>query len=142
MVSIDPGNGNIVAMASSGTYQESNFNSRCPRPSPAGPPMKVYVLTIKDQGTGVDPDATTYESRVLNLNLPEYGPWRVTTAEGSACGCSMSIREATQASTTRCSPRWISTRLRERARHRVRHGHRDDLLDAVPAEEIAGCGSG
>jgi penicillin-binding protein 1A len=137
VVSIDPANGNIVAMASSGTYQESNFNLAAQGHRQPGSSMKVYVLTTAIR-QGVDPDATTYESRVLNLNLPEYGPWRVTTAEGSACGCSMSIREATQASDNTVFAQMDLDLGPENVRDTAYDMGIETTLDAVPAEGIGG----
>jgi penicillin-binding protein 1A len=137
VVSIDPANGNIVAMASSGTYQESNFNLAAQGHRQPGSSMKVYVLTTAIR-QGVDPDATTYESRVLNLNLPEYGPWRVTTAEGSACGCSMSIREATQASDNTVFAQMDLDLGPENVRETAYDMGIETTLDAVPAEGIGG----
>ena len=137
VVSIDPANGNIVAMASSGTYQESNFNLAAQGHRQPGSSMKVYVLTTAIR-QGVDPDATTYDSRVLNLNLPEYGPWRVTTAEGSACGCSMSIREATQASDNTVFAQMDLDLGPENVRDTAYDMGIETTLDAVPAEGIGG----
>jgi penicillin-binding protein 1A len=137
VVSIDPATGNIVAMASSGTYQESNFNLAAQGHRQPGSSMKVYVLTTAIR-QGVDPDATTYESRVLNLNLPEYGPWRVTTAEGSACGCSMSIREATQASDNTVFAQMDLDLGPENVRDTAYDMGIETTLDAVPAEGIGG----
>jgi penicillin-binding protein 1A len=137
VVSIDPATGNIVAMASSGTYQESNFNLAAQGHRQPGSSMKVYVLTTAIR-EGVDPDATTYESRVLNLNLPEYGPWRVTTAEGSACGCSMSIREATQASDNTVFAQMDLDLGPENVRETAYDMGIETTLDAVPAEGIGG----
>jgi penicillin-binding protein 1A len=137
LVSVDPANGHIVAMASSGTYQQSNFNLAAQGHRQPGSAMKVYVLTTAIR-QGVDPDATTYESRVLNLNLPEYGPWEVTTAEGSACGCSMTIREATEASDNTVFAQMDLDLGPENVRDTAYDMGIETKLDAVPAEGIGG----
>jgi penicillin-binding protein 1A len=137
VVSIDPSNGHIVAMASSGTYEQSNFNLAAQGHRQPGSAMKVYVLTTAIR-QGVDPDATTYESRVLNLNLPEYGPWEVTTAEGSACGCSMTIREATEASDNTVFAQMDLDLGPENVRGTAYDMGIETKLDAVPAEGIGG----
>jgi penicillin-binding protein 1A len=137
VVSIDPANGHIVAMASSGTYQQSNFNLAAQGHRQPGSAMKAYVLTTAIR-QGVDPDSTTYESRVLNLNLPEYGPWEVTTAEGSACGCSMTIREATEASDNTVFAQMDLDLGPENVRDTAYDMGIETKLDAVPAEGIGG----
>jgi penicillin-binding protein 1A len=137
VVSIDPSTGNIVAMASSGTYQESNFNLAAQGHRQPGSSMKAFVLTAAIR-QGVDPDSTTYESRVLNLNLPEYGPWTVTTAEGSACGCSMTIREATEASDNTVFAQMDLDVGPENVRDTAYDMGIETTLDAVPAEGIGG----
>jgi len=137
VVSVDPANGNIVAMASSGTYDQSNFNLAAQGHRQPGSAMKAYVLTTAIR-QGVDPDATTYESKVLNLNLPEYGHWEVTNAEGSACGCSMSIREATQASDNTVFAQMDLDLGPENVRETAYDMGIETKLDAVPAEGIGG----
>jgi penicillin-binding protein 1A len=137
VVSIDPATGNIVAMASSGTYEQSYFNLAAQGHRQPGSAMKVYVLTTALR-QGVDPDATTYESRVLNLNLPEFGPWRVTTAEGSACGCSMTIRQATEASDNTVFAQMDLDLGPEAVRDTAYDMGIETTLDAVPAEGIGG----
>jgi penicillin-binding protein 1A len=97
LVSIDPSNGHIVAMASSSSYQQSNFNLAAQGHRQPGSSMKVYVLTAAVR-QGIDPDSTSYESKHLDLNLPDYGPWVVDTAEGTECNCPMTITEATKES--------------------------------------------
>ena len=137
VVSIDPASGNIVAMASSGTYQESNFNLAAQGHRQPGSSMKAFVLTAAIR-QGADPDSTTYQSKVLNLNLPEYGPWRVTTAEGSACGCSMTIREATEASDNTVFAQMDLDLGPEAVRDTAYDMGIETTLDAVPAEGIGG----
>jgi penicillin-binding protein 1A len=137
VVSIDPSNGSIVAMASSGTYQESNFNLAAQGHRQPGSSMKAFVLTAAIR-QAVDPDSTTYQSKVLNLNLPEYGPWKVTTAEGSACGCSMTVREATEASDNTVFAQMDLDLGPENVRDTAYDMGIETKLDAVPAEGIGG----
>ena len=137
VVSIDPANGSIIAMASSGTYDESNFNLAAQGHRQPGSSMKAFVLTALIR-QGADPDSTTYESKVLNLNLPEYGPWKVTTAEGSACGCSMTIREATEASDNTVFAQMDLDVGPENVRDTAYDMGIETTLDAVPAEGIGG----
>jgi penicillin-binding protein 1A len=137
VVSVDPANGHIVAMASSGTYAESNFNLAAQGHRQPGSAMKPYVLTTAIR-QGIDPDATTYESKQLNLNLPEYGEWDVSTAEGTECNCSMTIREATAASDNTVFAQMDLDLGPENVRDTAYDMGIETTLDAVPAEGIGG----
>jgi penicillin-binding protein 1A len=94
VASVDVATGQIVAMASSRSYNESNFNLAAQGHRQPGSSFKAYVLATALR-QGIDPYSTTYTSRHLDLNLPEYGNWVVDTAEGSECNCGMTIAEAT-----------------------------------------------
>ena len=137
VVSVDPANGHIIAMASSGTYAQSNFNLAAQGHRQPGSAMKPYVLTTAIR-QGVNPDTTTYESRQLNLNLPEYGEWDVSTAEGSECNCSMTIREATAASDNTVFAQMDLDLGPENVRDTAYDMGIETTLDAVPAEGIGG----
>ncbi|HEX6458604.1 MAG TPA: transglycosylase domain-containing protein [Thermoleophilaceae bacterium] len=78
IVTIDPSNGHILTMASSGTYKGRQFNLAAQGHRQPGSSFKTFVLTtaIKE---GVNPNTTTYVSKPLNLNDPKYGPWQVKT---------------------------------------------------------------
>ena len=96
IVSVDPANGEIKAMASSGAYRDRRFNLAAQGHRQPGSAFKTFVLTAAIR-QGVDPDSTSYVSRPLNLNDPRYGPWQVKTYDGSYRG-SMSLYSATLAS--------------------------------------------
>jgi len=85
VVSIDPKNGYIKAMASSGQYDQRTFNLAAQGHRQPGSAFKPMVLTtaIREQ---VDPRATTYDSKPLSLNLAKYGPWKVATYDKSYGG--------------------------------------------------------
>jgi penicillin-binding protein 1A len=137
VVSVDPSNGNIVAMASSGTYDQSNFNLAAQGHRQPGSSMKAYVLTAAIR-QGVDPDSTTYESKPLNLNLPEYGPWEVRTAEEGECNCAMTLREATASSDNTVFAQLDLDLGPENVRDTAYDMGIETKLDAVPAEGIGG----
>jgi len=137
VVSVDPSNGYIVAMASSGSYQESNFNLAAQGHRQPGSAFKVYVLSTAIR-QGVNPDTTSYESKQLDLNLPEYGPWEVSTAEGSECNCPMTIAEATQASDNTVFAQMDLDLGPENVRDTAYDMGIQTKLDAVPAEGIGG----
>ncbi len=96
IVSIDPADGRIRAMASSGTYGERRFNLAAQGHRQPGSAFKTMVLTAAIL-KGVDPDSTSYTSKPLNINDPEYGPWQVKTF-GDSYGGTMSLTRATLAS--------------------------------------------
>ncbi|CAN5503088.1 PBP1A family penicillin-binding protein [soil metagenome] len=96
IVSIDPNNGKIKAMASSGTYSDRTFNIAAQGHRQPGSAFKTMVLTAAVR-EGVDPDSTYYTSMPLSINDPKYGPWNVSTFGDSYSG-SMSLTQATLAS--------------------------------------------
>jgi penicillin-binding protein 1A len=97
IVSIEPANGEIKAMASSGTYQDRTFNLAAQAHRQPGSAFKTMVLTAAVR-QGVDPDATSYTSRSpITLDVPGSVPWTVKTFGGSSAG-TMSLTRATLAS--------------------------------------------
>jgi penicillin-binding protein 1A len=80
LVSIDPRNGDIEAMASSSNYERSKFNLAAQGHRQPGSTFKAFVLTTAIK-QGIDPYSTYYTSKPLDLNLPEWGPWTVHTAD-------------------------------------------------------------
>jgi penicillin-binding protein 1A len=98
LVSIDPSNGYIRAMASSGTYQDRTFNLAAQGHRQPGSSFKTMVLTAAIRA-GVDPNRTTYVSKPLKINDPDAGvlDWEVQTYSHSYSG-TMTIKSATLAS--------------------------------------------
>jgi penicillin-binding protein 1A len=97
IVSIDPANGEIKAMASSGTYQDRRFNLAAQAHRQPGSAFKTMVLTAAVL-EGVDPDATTYTSTSpITLEVPGSVPWTVKTFGGAGAG-TMSLTRATLSS--------------------------------------------
>ncbi|NLT07598.1 MAG: glycosyl transferase [Solirubrobacterales bacterium] len=96
LVSIDPGSGEIRAMASSGTYDDSRFNLAAQAHRQPGSAFKTMVLTAAVL-KGVDPDSTSYVSKPLSIDDPTYGRWDVKTFGNSYAG-STTLTRATLAS--------------------------------------------
>jgi penicillin-binding protein 1A len=96
MVTIDPANGEIKAMASSGTYQDRTFNLAAQAHRQPGSAFKTMVLTAAIR-QGVDPDSTSYVSKPLAINDPTYGEWNVKTFGNTYAG-STSLTRATLSS--------------------------------------------
>ena len=93
IVAIDPATGYIKAMASSGTYKDRNFNLAAQGHRQPGSAFKTFVL-VTALRQGVDPNSTTYTSKPLDLIVPEYGPWKVSTYDDSYGG-TMDLVQAT-----------------------------------------------
>src|SRR5205814_5776499 len=78
IVSIDPKNGYIRAMASSADYGKSKFNLAAQGHRQPGSTFKVMALMTALR-KGVDPRSTTYVSKPLKFNDPTWGPIDVQT---------------------------------------------------------------
>jgi penicillin-binding protein 1A len=96
LVSIDPRNGDIKAMVSSSNYEQSQFNLAAQGHRQPGSTFKAFVLTTALK-QGIDPYSTYYTSKHLDLNLPEWGHWEVSTADEGYLG-TINLQQATVAS--------------------------------------------
>jgi penicillin-binding protein 1A len=94
IVTLNPRNGYIEAMASSGDYGESNFNLAAQGHRRPGSTFKVMALMAALR-RGVDPDSTHYVSRSPTIiDDPIYGHVDVKTYGGVGAG-NLSLRQAT-----------------------------------------------
>ncbi|HEV3002056.1 MAG TPA: transglycosylase domain-containing protein [Solirubrobacteraceae bacterium] len=93
VVTIDPRNGHILAMASSAKYAESEFNLASQGKRQPGSTFKIMGL-MAALDRGVSPEGTTYTSKPLKFNDPKYGLIDVKTYDGSYGG-SMDLVTAT-----------------------------------------------
>jgi penicillin-binding protein 1A len=96
IVAVDPANGKIRAMASTGSYTHSNFNLAAQGHRQPGSAFKTFVLTAAIR-KGIDPDSTYYTSKPLNIDDPTYGHWEVHTFGDSYIG-TVSLTRATLSS--------------------------------------------
>jgi penicillin-binding protein 1A len=96
VVSIDPANGFVRAMASSGGYNNSQFNLAAQGHRQPGSAFKTFALTTAVK-RGINPDTTYYTSKPLNIDDPQYGHWEVSTYGDSYAG-NVSLHQATLAS--------------------------------------------
>jgi penicillin-binding protein 1A len=85
VVSVDPRNGEIKAMASNARYGQFKFNLASQGGYAAGSTFKTMVLMTALR-KGVDPDTTTYTSMPLKFDDPKYGPIDVHTYSNSYIG--------------------------------------------------------
>jgi penicillin-binding protein 1A len=96
IVAVDPTNGKIRAMASSGSYTTRNFNLAAQGHRQPGSAFKTFVLTAAIR-KGVDPNSTSYTSKPLNIDDPKFGHWEVKTFGNSYIG-TVSLTRATLSS--------------------------------------------
>jgi penicillin-binding protein 1A len=93
LASIDPSNGHIVAMASSGNFSSTQFNLAASGHRQPGSSFKPYVLTAAIR-QGMNPDSTYYSGQdPVTLSLGDGTTWTVHNAEPG--GGVMSVRDAT-----------------------------------------------
>jgi penicillin-binding protein 1A len=95
LASVNPANGEIVALASTEGYAtENQFNYAWQAHRQPGSSFKTFVLTTAIK-QGIDPDSTYYNgSSPMTLQIPGGGPpWEVNNAEPG--GGVMSLVEAT-----------------------------------------------
>lgn len=78
IVSVNPRNGRIEAMASSADYGKSKFNLAAQGHRQPGSAFKVMAL-MTALARGVDPNSTTYVSKPLDFTDPQWGPIKVKT---------------------------------------------------------------
>jgi penicillin-binding protein 1A len=96
IVAVDPADGKIRAMASSGTYGERRFNLAAQGHRQPGSAFKTMVLTAAVL-KGIDPDSTSYTSKPVALDVGDQAPWEVKTFGNTYSG-SMSLTRATLSS--------------------------------------------
>jgi penicillin-binding protein 1A len=92
-VSIDPRSGDVRAMVNSTDYADDQFNLAAQGHRQPGSTFKAFVLTTALK-QGIDPYTTYYESKPLDLNLPEWGHWEVHTADEGYQG-TINLQQAT-----------------------------------------------
>jgi penicillin-binding protein 1A len=136
IVAIDPATGYIKAMASSGTYQDRKFNLAAQGHRQPGSSFKTFVL-VTALRQGVDPNSTTYTSKPLDLVVPEYGPWKVSTYDDSYGG-TMSITQATLRSDNTVYAQLDIDLGPKNVRETAEMMGITTQLDALPAEGLGG----
>jgi penicillin-binding protein 1A len=98
IVTIDPHNGYIKAMAESESYDQSQYNLASQGHRQPGSTFKAIVLADA-LSRGVDPNSTYYVSHTLSPGwLPTYPTYEVKTFENTSSGKSINLVAATLAS--------------------------------------------
>jgi penicillin-binding protein 1A len=95
IVTIDPDNGDIEAMAESESYDQSQYNLAAEGHRQAGSTFKAIVLADA-LSRGVDPNTTYYLSHTLAPGwLPAYPTYEVKTFENTSLDKSINLVQAT-----------------------------------------------
>jgi penicillin-binding protein 1A len=142
LVTIDPANGHIVAMASSGSYDKDNFNYAAQAHRQTGSAFKAFVLMTAIHDYGADPNSTYYNSHELFPGWTSLDPtWHVQTSEHSYAG-EISLAHATVISDNTVFAQLDvdvgPTKVRDMAYAMGITSH----LDGFPAEGIGGLRTG
>jgi penicillin-binding protein 1A len=93
VVTINPKNGEILAMASSANYSSAKYNLAAQGRRQPGSSFKTMALMAAIK-RGIDPDSTSYVSKPLKFTDPAWGPIEVKTYDNSYSG-SISLTRAT-----------------------------------------------
>jgi penicillin-binding protein 1A len=138
LVSIDPSTGHIVAMASSGSYDQTKFNYAAQAHRQPGSSFKVFVLMTLIHDYGGDPNQTYYNSHYLAAGwLPGYPGYAVHTAEDSYQG-NINITKATVLSDNTVFAQLDVDLGPDKVRDTAYAMGITTHLDALPAEAIGG----
>jgi penicillin-binding protein 1A len=136
IVTVDPANGYIRTMASSGSYRDRTFNLAAQGHRQPGSAFKPFVLTTAIR-KGIDPAKTTYISRPLDLNVRGYGPWKVKTYSNTYGG-RMNLVTATLHSDNTVYAQLIIDVGPKAVRETAKMMGVETHLDGLPAEGLGG----
>lgn len=141
LASVDPSNGEIVALASTeGSAEESEFNYAWQAHRQPGSSFKAFVVTTAIK-QGVDPDSTYYDGTApRTLSLPGGGTWTVNNAEPG--GGTMSLASATWNSVNAVFAQLDLDVGPEHVTHTAQQMGIEAPLESVPAEAIGGLAVG
>jgi penicillin-binding protein 1A len=95
VVTVNPGNGHILAMASSASYAQTKFNLAAQGKRQPGSTFKIMGLMAALQ-RGVSPEGTSYTSKPLKFNDPKYGPIETKTYDNRYSGRMNLVRATTK----------------------------------------------
>ena len=140
VVSIDPKNGHIKTMASSGTYNDRTFNLAAQGHRQPGSAFKTMVLVTAIR-EGVDPRRTTYVSKPLNLQIPGFGFWKVKTYDNSYGG-TMDLVRATLKSDNSVYAQLDVDLGPKKVAETAKDLGITSKLEGVPSEGLGGLGQG
>jgi penicillin-binding protein 1A len=143
LVTLNPRNGYILAMASSGDYADSKFNLAAQGERQPGSAFKPMALMTALRN-GVDPNSTRYTSvSPTRINDPRYGPPFEIKTYGGTSGGNMNLVEATIRSDNSVFIQLAMDLGPEKvADTAVDMGIRRDHVKGYPAESLGGLEEG
>ena len=136
VVAIDPANGFVRAMASSGSYDDDQFNLAAQGRRQPGSAFKTFALTTAVR-RAIDPDTTYYTSKPLVIDDPEYGHWEVSTYGESYAG-NVSLHQATLASDNTVYAQLALDLGPQSIADTAKDMGIETELDGIPAETLGG----
>ena len=138
LVSIDPSNGHILAMATSSSYGQTKFDYATQAHRQTGSAFKVFVLMTLIHDYNGDPNTTYYNSHELLPGwLPGYPTYQVQTAEHSYQG-DISVTKATTLSDNTVYAQLDADVGPDKVRSTAYAMGITSHLDGLPAEGIGG----
>ena len=138
LVTIDPSNGHIVAMASSSSYDKTNFNYAAQAHRQTGSAFKIFVLMTLIHDYNGDPNQTYYNSHELQPGwLPHYPTYHVQTSEHSYLG-DINVTKATILSDNTVFAQLDADVGPDKVRDMAYAMGITSHLDGIPAEGIGG----
>ncbi len=138
LVSIDPSNGHILAMATSSSYGQTKFDYATQSHRQTGSAFKVFVLMTLIHDYDGDPNQTFYNSHELQPGwLPGYPTYHVQTAEHSYLG-NVSVTKATTLSDNTVFAQLDADVGPDKVRSTAYAMGITSHLDGLPAEGIGG----
>jgi penicillin-binding protein 1A len=136
IVAIDPRNGNIKAMVSSSSYADNKYDLAVQGRRQPGSTFKTFVLATAVK-QGINPDTTSYVSKPLSLDLPEWGHWEVSTYSHSYAGATTIARATLSSDNSVYAQLALDVGPREVAETAKQMGI-TTKLDGYPAESLGG----
>jgi penicillin-binding protein 1A len=138
LASIDPNTGHILAIASSGNYNQTKFDYATQAHRQPGSSFKVFVLMTLIHDYHGDPNQTYYNSHLLAAGwLPGYPTYSVHTAEDSYQG-NINVTKATVLSDNTVFAQLDADVGPDKVRSTAYAMGITSHLDGLPAEAIGG----
>ncbi|MGI9184505.1 MAG: transglycosylase domain-containing protein [Solirubrobacteraceae bacterium] len=142
LASVDPSNGHVLAIASSGDYNQTKFDYATQAHRQPGSSFKLFVLMTLIHDFHGDPNQTFYNShRLLPGWLPAYPTYGVQTAELSYLG-NISVTKATAASDNTIFAQLDADLTPAKVTQTAYAMGITTHLDSLPAEAIGGLTTG
>jgi penicillin-binding protein 1A len=138
IVTLNPANGNIEAMAESKSYEQSQYNLAADGHRQPGSTFKAIDLADA-LARGVDPNSTYYLSHTLQPGwLPNYPTYEVKTFEGTSLNKSTNLVQATLASDNTVYAQLAADLGQETITHMAYQLGVKTHLSSYPAEALGG----